>query len=174
MPTWLPIFLALAKKGQQTFCGGFDLSFLCIAGTLHHRPELRMELVLFKQSEGLVMRAPEREHLDAVFLIREDLPFKLRHMLGSPVVGDFVESHLRHHLGTGFGATLRGVKGHDAPRGEVLFVEEIGCEDGSGEVEEKNEALEHKGVVGSSSLPQRSRGAESQILCLFATLLLCG
>jgi hypothetical protein len=43
-----------------------------------------------------------------------------------PVIGDLFEAHFCHHLSAGFGATLRGVKGHDAPRSEVLFIEEIG------------------------------------------------
>ena len=72
------------------------------------------------------MRAPEGKELDAVLLVGEDLAFKLGHMLLPPVIGDFFDAHLRDHLGTGFGATLRGVKRHDAPRSEVGFVEEIG------------------------------------------------
>ena len=84
-----------------------------------------MQFVFLKQPERLVMRPPEGKELDAVLLIREDLAFKLRDMLLPPVVGDFFDAHLRDHLGTGFGATLRGVKRHDAPCCEVRFVEEV-------------------------------------------------
>ena len=117
--------LGFGQKGQQTFRCGFDLCLLCFARVLHHDPELRVQFVFLKQPERLVMSAPERKELDAMLLIRQDLAFKLGDMLLPPVVGDFFDAHLRHHLGAGFGGALRGVKGHDAPRGEVLFVEEV-------------------------------------------------
>lgn len=108
-------------------------------------------MVFFQETEGLVVRAPEGEELDAVFLVGEDLALELGDMLLPPVVGDFFDAHLRHHLGPGLWRALRGVKRDDAPGGEVLFVEEIGgMNHGTHGKEQSEEKAGHGGDKNSA------------------------
>ena len=65
------------------------------------------------------MHAPEREELDAVLLIREDLRLKLRLMFLAPVVSDSLQSEPHNHLRTLLGRALFRIKRNDAPRIEI-------------------------------------------------------
>ncbi len=89
-------------------------------------PDLRMEIVLFKEAERLFVRAPEGEELDPVFLVGEDLALELRDMFLPPIVGDLLDPHLRDHLGPFLGGALLRIERDDAPGGEVGFVEKVG------------------------------------------------
>ena len=88
-------------------------------GGTHHHPDLRMQPVFREKPVRLVVLRPEREVLQLVFLILENLLLERRHMLGAPVVGDLGEAEFRDHLrALGRPALLR-IKRHDAPRDQI-------------------------------------------------------
>ena len=123
---WATCLAGALDDRQQPRRGGFD-PFLrrgFVAAT-EGEPDLRTEVILFKEAEGFFVRAPEGKELNAVFLIGKDLALELRDMLLPPVVGDLLDAHLRDHLGAFLGRSLLRVEGHDAPGREVRFFEEI-------------------------------------------------
>ena len=76
--------------------------------------------MLLEQGEGLIMRRPEGEELDAMLLVSEDLSLELRDMLLPPIVGYLSKAHLRDHRGSLLGRALLIVERYDAPGREIL------------------------------------------------------
>ena len=163
----------------------FDAAFL-IGLVLHldgtattADPELRVHIVALEEIKslpGLVIDRsgkPPAHQLDVMLLERGQFIIPLRDMLGAVIIDELLHAHLFQHGRTLLRPAFLRVKRHDAPRGEVGFVEEIGTDDGDREAEEGNEAVEHKGAWGGSVLPQRGKGAEVQSAKNSASLSLC-
>ena len=72
-----------------------------------------------KEFEGFFVNVPESEEFDPVFFVLKDFLFKLRNMLGSPVVGGPFQPEPNQHLGPLFRRTLACIKRNNAPRNEV-------------------------------------------------------
>ena len=160
----------LLHGGQQRLRGQFH--FLLLggrSGVRCHEPDLRMELVLLKEREGFVMRAPEREELDAVLLILQNLLLELRHMLLAPVVGHFLQPQFRHHLRALRRRALFRIERHDAPRGEIAAIEDVRLS-ADGEREEEAEQGAKDRVHGEVS-NKRRRATCSPKICAAATTL---
>ena len=67
-----------------------------------------------------IVPAPEREILNAVFLVLQNLFFEGRHVLLAPVVCDASQTQAFDHFRTFRWPTLLGVERDDAPRDEVF------------------------------------------------------
>ena len=63
-------------------------------------PNLRLQIVLGKQLECLIMNSPKRKVFNAVAFVLQDLRFECRHMLRAPVVGNAFQSESIAHLST--------------------------------------------------------------------------
>ena len=121
----------LGDHGQQPFGRILHLGFLRVPLVAGHHPDLRMQLVLLEKGEGLVMRRPEGEELDAMLLIGEDLGLELGDMLLPPIIGDLGQAHLRHHRGPLLRRALLVVERDDAPSHQVLgLIDRLGPEAG--------------------------------------------
>jgi hypothetical protein len=97
-------------------------------------PNLRAKIVLRELLEGLLVRGPEGEVVQAALAVFQNLRLELGDVLLPPVVGDVLEAELRRHLRALGGTTLLGVERHDAPRDEVRAGEDVGRRGGgSGE-----------------------------------------
>ena len=115
-----PDLRRLGDHGQEGLRGMGDLGLLGVPLGRRDDPDLGLQPMLLKKTEGLVMLGPEGEKLEAVLLVGEDLAFEFGHMFGPPVIGDLGDAELGHHLGALLGTPLAVVKRDDAPGREVL------------------------------------------------------
>ena len=81
-------------QGQQRLGGGRDarlLSFRLWTG--EREPNLRVEIVFFKQGKGFIVHAPESEEFQTMFLILQNLFFKLQLQKMQILLLDFQEEN---------------------------------------------------------------------------------
>ena len=108
--------------GQQPLGRVLYLGFLGLSFVAGDHPNLGVQFMFLKQPEGLIVVSPEREVLDAMLLIGENLLFELGDMLATPVIGDLGEAHLGHHRRPLLRRALLIVERYDTPRRQVLLV----------------------------------------------------
>ena len=94
----------------------FNFRFLRLSSRLtHHLPDLRMQVVLFKQFESFFVSTPESKVFDAVLFVLQDFLFKRRHMFFAPVVRTPHDAQFFEHRGALSRPAFRGIKWHNAP-----------------------------------------------------------
>ena len=109
-------FACLFHNREESLHGDIDLGLLFRVDRAGGRsPNLRSNVVFFKQSERLRVGAPKGKELDVVFFVLENFLLKLHDMFGPPVVGHPFESKLLEHLNPLGWVTFFRVERHDAP-----------------------------------------------------------
>ena len=119
--------------------------------TLPHDPEPRADVMPAKERErglGLVVqdrREPPPLEFDPVLLQGRQFGVPLRHMLGAVVVDETTEPQTREHLRPLLRPALLGVERHDAPRHQVVPLEQrLGRRQGQPSQKEDDERT-HRG-----------------------------
>ncbi len=80
--------------------------------------------MLFKKLECFVVLAPKGGKLDSVFLVGNDLSFKLRNVFFSPVVSASFHSQTNKHFSAGFWRPLFRIERDNTP-GDQVFTTEV-------------------------------------------------